>query len=181
MSATGLQLAKTAPIRYLLGLVTARTHAPASAALPVTPSVNEAATTPKKKILIVDDDIVILRTTSLKLKSHGYEVITASEGSAAIQMARREKPDLILLDLSFPPDVAHGGGVPWDGFLLMSWLRRLDEVRHVPVIVITGSEPARNKDRSLASGATAFFQKPLDHDELICLIKESVSETACAA
>src|SRR5437868_15070062 len=128
-----------------------------------------------KKILIVDDNAFILKTLSMKLTANGFKVLTAEDGGSGVSIVRREKPDLILLDLSFPPDVAHGGGVPWDGFLLMSWLRRLDEVRHVPVIVITSSEPARNKDRSLASGATAFFQKPLDHDELICLIKESVS------
>ena len=87
-----------------------------------------------KKILIVDDNEVILKTLSLKLTSAGYAVLTAIDGSAAVAAARRDKPDLILLDLSFPPDVAHGGGVPWDGFLIINWLRRIDEAsRFLPL------------------------------------------------
>ena len=80
-----------------------------------------------KKILVVDDNAIILRTLSMKLKSSGYEVLTATDGAQAVSTVRREKPDLILLDISFPPDVAHGGGVPWDGFLILSWLQRLDD------------------------------------------------------
>src|ERR1041385_2715830 len=120
-----------------------------------------------KKILVVDDNEVILKTLSLKLTANGYNVLTAMDGSAAVACARRDKPDLIVLDISFPPDVAHGGGVPWDGFLIINWLRRIDEMKKTPVIVITGAEPARNKDRSLASGAIGYFQKPLDHSGLL--------------
>ena len=65
-----------------------------------------------KKILVVDDNEVILKTLSLKLGSAGYSVVTAIDGSAAVACARREKPDLILLDISFPPDVAHSDGIP---------------------------------------------------------------------
>src|SRR5438105_8620028 len=100
-----------------------------------------------KKILIVDDNEIILKTLSLKLTSAGYTVVTAIDGSAAVAAARRDKPDLILLDLSFPPDVAHGGGVPWDGFLIINWLRRIDEASNIPVIVITSGEPAKYKEK----------------------------------
>src|SRR5258708_4273263 len=88
-----------------------------------------------KKILIVDDDPVVLRALSTKLKGQGYETVTAEDGSAAVSAVRKGKPDLILLDLTFPPDVAHGGGVPWDGFLIMSWLQRMDEIKGTPFIV----------------------------------------------
>src|SRR5213594_4756279 len=83
----------------------------------------QTATT-AKKILIVDDSIVILKTLSMKLKSSGYQVLTAADGATAVSTVRRERPDLILLDITFPPDVAHGGGVAWDGFLIISWLQR---------------------------------------------------------
>src|ERR1043165_8886949 len=92
----------------------------------------------RKKILVVDDDAIIIRTLSFKLKSNGYDVLTAVDGSEAVATVRREKPDLILLDLSFPPDVAFGGGVPWDGFLIMDWVRRIEELKHTPIIIITG-------------------------------------------
>jgi CheY-like chemotaxis protein len=138
---------------------------------------NDACETPtRKKILIIDDDDVVVKTTAMRLQAAGYSVVTANDGSSAIQAARHERPDLILLDLSFPPDVAHGGGVPWDGFLIMYWLRRFEEVNQVPVIVITGTEPAGNKDHSLANGAIAYFQKPLDHSALLSAIKEAIKD-----
>src|SRR6476646_738516 len=90
----------------------------------------------RKKILVVDDSPIILKTLSMKLKSQGYDVLTAEDGSIAVSTARRERPDLILLDISFPPDVAHGGGVAWDGFLIMDWLRRMDEAKDIPVFII---------------------------------------------
>src|SRR5206468_6986947 len=90
-----------------------------------------------RRILVVDDNKVILQTTSAKLKAAGYEVLTAEDGGSAIRQARQLQPHLILLDLNFPADVGHGGGISWDGFLIMSWLRRTNEMEKVPVIVIT--------------------------------------------
>ena len=139
---------------------------------PAMPSV-PGLTPPVKKILIVDDDAVIVKTTSLKLEAYGYEVATASDCSGAIRAVRREKPDLILLDLNFPPDVC---AVAWDGFLLMSWLGRLPEAKGIPVIIMSGEEPARNKDRSLACGALAFFQKPINHNGLLAVIQEAMNK-----
>ncbi len=129
-----------------------------------------------KKILVVDDSQIILKTLSLKLKSKGYDVLTAEDGAEAVSTVRRERPDLILLDISFPPDVAHGGGVAWDGFLIMDWLKRMDEAKHIPVIIITGGDPAKYKDRSLAAGAVAFLHKPINNDELVALIRQTLGE-----
>jgi CheY-like chemotaxis protein len=132
----------------------------------------------RKKILVVDDNLVIIKSLSMKLTGAGYDVITATDGSEAVSAARKEKPNLILLDISFPPDVAHGGGVPWDGFLIIEWLRRIEEAKNTPVIVITGSETEKYKDRAMATGAVAFFQKPVDNDGLLEVIKKSLSEDA---
>src|SRR6516162_10028083 len=66
-----------------------------------------------RRILVVDDDKLILKTTSFKLKAAGYEVLTAEDGGSAIRQVRQLRPDVILLDLNFPPDVGHGGGIPW--------------------------------------------------------------------
>jgi CheY-like chemotaxis protein len=125
-----------------------------------------------KKILIVDDDAVIIKTTSAKLRSHGYQVAGALDAAEAVSAIRDDRPDLILLDLSFPPDVAHGGGVDWDGFKIMSWFQRMDLARNIPIIVITGGDPARYKARSLSTGAVAFFNKPIHHDELLTAIAQ---------
>jgi CheY-like chemotaxis protein len=131
----------------------------------------------EKKILIVDDSRIILKTVSDKLRPYGYRALTAADGGEAISTVRRERPDLILLDINFPPDVAHGGGVSWDGFLIMDWLRRMDEGKDIPVIMLTSSDPAKYKDRSLAAGAVAFFHKPFDHDELLRVIGQTLGES----
>ena len=130
----------------------------------------------RKKILVVDDNLVDLKAVSMKLTAQGYDVVTAEDGGAAVSAARRERPDLILLDLSFPPDVAHGGGVAWDGFLIMDWLKRLEEAKHTPVIVITGGDPAKCEDRALAAGAASFFHKPINNDELLTVVRKTLGE-----
>jgi CheY-like chemotaxis protein len=130
----------------------------------------------RNKILIVDDSRIILKALSMKLGSCGYEVLTAEDGSAAVATARKEQPDLILLDLNFPPDVAHGGGVGWDGFVIMEWLRHLDESKNIPIIVITGGDPDKFKARATALGAVAFFRKPVCNEELIATIRKTLGE-----
>ena len=130
----------------------------------------------QKKILIVDDDAVILNGLSSKLKANGYHVFTAADGSEAVSTVRREKPHLILLDILFPPDVAHGGGLAWDGFTIVQWLRRIDEVKDIPIIVITGAEPEKYQARALATGAVAFFHKPIDGDALLNTIRQTLGE-----
>jgi two-component system cell cycle response regulator len=129
-----------------------------------------------KKILVVDDSLLILKVLDLKLKSAGYAVLTAPDGATAINVARQEKPDLILLDISFPPDVAHGGGVRWDAFTIMAWMKRVEETARIPVIVITSSDPAQVKAKAMAAGAVAFFQKPINHDELLAAIGNALGE-----
>ena len=134
-----------------------------------------------KKILLVDDDPVILKSLSIKLNAKGYEVVTALDGSQAVSAVRTQKPDLILLDLTFPPDVAHGGGLAWDGFIIMQWLKRMEEAASIPIIVITGGDPAKYEERARQVGATAFFHKPIDHDGLFDVIGTALGESVAAA
>src|ERR1035437_6674290 len=133
----------------------------------------DPAGVPAKKILVVDDNEIVIKTIVLKLQGAGYQVITAMDGSEAVAMARKEKPDLILLDISFPPDV---GGVPWDGFRIMEWFHRLDTAKKIPIIVITGSEDPKTKERATSDGAVAFFQKPLEHDYLLKVVRATLGE-----
>lgn len=128
-----------------------------------------------KKILVVDDNEIVIKTISLKLQGAGYQVMTAMDGTEAVAAVRQAIPDLILMDLTFPPDI---GGVPWDGFRVMDWFRRLDEVKRVPVIVITGSEDPGVKAQSTDRGAVAFFQKPLEHDYLLKVIRATLGDSA---
>ena len=130
----------------------------------------------KNKILVVDDSPVILKTLSMKLTANGYDVITAEDGGTAVGLVRNQKPDLVILDISFPPDVGHGGGIPWDGFLILDWLRRLDEAKNIPFIIITGGDPLQYQNRALAAGAVKFFHKPLNNDELLSTIRQVLGE-----
>jgi len=125
----------------------------------------------RQKILVVDDNPVITKTLSMKLTNAGYDVATAADGTEAVSAARTEKPSLILLDISFPPDL----GVPWDGFKVIEWLRRIEASKDIPIIVITGGDPAKYKDKSLATGAVAFFQKPIDGHSLLDVIKKTLT------
>jgi twitching motility two-component system response regulator PilH len=127
------------------------------------------------KILVVDDNEIVLKTISLKLQGAGYQVITALDGSQAVTLARTENPDLILLDISFPPDV---DGVPWDGFRIMEWFHRLDTAKKIPIIIITGNEDAKYKERAVTGGAVAFFHKPIDHDDLLKVIRATLGTVA---
>ena len=130
-----------------------------------------APATDKKKILVIDDNEIILKTTSMKLQSAGYQVFTALDGAEGVGLVRREKPDLVLLDITFPADVS---GVSWDGFRIMEWLHRVDDSKRIPIIVISGVVDEKNKQRATASGAVAFFPKPVNFDEMIKVIRATL-------
>lgn len=127
---------------------------------------------PTKKILVVDDNPITLKVLSSALESKGYEVFTAADGPEAFTIVRREKPDLILLDIFFPPDAFQSGNT-WDAFLIMNWLQRMcgPQARNIPVFVISGAEPGEFRDRCLAAGAANYFPKPVKIPELLDAIQ----------
>ena len=127
---------------------------------------------PIKKILVVDDNPVILKVVSSALEPKGYEVFTAVDGPEAFTIVRREKPDLILLDIFFPPDISESGNT-WDAFVIMHWLQRMSpQARRIPIIVISGAEPGEFRGRCLAAGAAGYFQKPIKLPELLDAIQQ---------
>jgi len=121
---------------------------------------------PAKKILVVDDNPVVLKALTAALEPNGYIVLTARDGAEVFNIVRREKPDLLLLDIFFPPDLIESGNT-WDAFLIMRWLQRMDEARDTPVIVVSVADPEKYRDRCLAAGARAFLHKPVDSRELL--------------
>ncbi len=129
----------------------------------------------RKKILVVDDSLVIRKLLSMKLKSSGYEVLEAADGPGAVGVLRKNKIDLMLLDIVFPPDVAHGGGA-WDGFQIIQWVRQMDEAKNLPVIFITGGNAEDYESRAIAAGAVGFFRKPINNDELLNTIRLSIGD-----
>jgi DNA-binding response OmpR family regulator len=120
------------------------------------------------KILIIDDDPHLILGLTPRLRASNYTVVTAGDAIAAIAVARKEVPDLIILDLGLP------GG---DGFMVLERIRNLADLSGVPVIVLSARDPVDNRKRSLEGGAVAFFQKPPDNHELLTAIRQALGET----
>jgi DNA-binding response OmpR family regulator len=120
-----------------------------------------------KKILIVDDDPHLLLGLTARLKASGYRVMCATDGLSAITVARKEAPDLVILDLGLPAG---------DGFLVLERMRRLADLVVTPVIVLSARDPTDNKKRALDAGAVAYFQKPPDSYEFLSEIRQALGE-----
>jgi two-component system KDP operon response regulator KdpE len=119
----------------------------------------------KPKILVIDDDPDLVRAMRLRLRANNFEVTTATDGYAAIASAQKERPALIILDLGLPVG---------DGFVVLERLQNIDALASVPVIVLSARDPQSNEERALKAGASAFFQKPADNDELMNAIRASL-------
>jgi CheY-like chemotaxis protein len=130
----------------------------------------------RKKILIVDDDKVICKALGFKLKASGYEVLTAEEPGEALTAVRTQQPDLVIMDINFPPAVAFGGMGGWDGFLTLDWLKRTDSSKNTPVIVISGGDPAKYQTKAVQAGAVNYFQKPVNPEALLSAIRKALGE-----
>jgi DNA-binding response OmpR family regulator len=116
-----------------------------------------------QKVLIVDDDKDVLRGLSVRLKANGYNVVFAVDGISAISAARKENPEVIILDIGLPAG---------DGFNVMERLGALLPLAHIPIIILTARDISGNKERALNAGAQAFLQKPVDNDVLLETIRK---------
>jgi CheY-like chemotaxis protein len=152
----------------------------AETALPPTDPVDAASVAskdtgaPRKKILVVDDDPIILKTLSMTLNARGYNVLSAVSGSEAIGVVREQNPDMMLVDVCLPPDVACGGVVPWDGFQITQWLKHAN-TRQIPAIIMSGSDKPEYKQRAEAAGADSFMSKPIDNALLLASISSALA------
>jgi|SRR5579862_7154070 DNA-binding response OmpR family regulator len=120
-----------------------------------------------KKIMLVEDDKDTVRAMGVRLKSQGYNLVVATDAISAISTARKEQPDLIVLDLGLP------GG---DGFVVMQRLKSNYDLMLVPIVVVSARDPLMNEERALAAGAEAFLQKPVDNAEFLKTIEGALSK-----
>jgi DNA-binding response OmpR family regulator len=123
----------------------------------------------KPKILIVDDDPDLRRVLNIRLRANHYETVQASDGYSAISVAQKEQPNLIILDLGLPAG---------DGFSVLERLKNSDSLSSIPVIVLTARDPHSDEQKALLAGATAFFQKPVENDELLATIRAALLNTS---
>ena len=126
----------------------------------------------KGLVLVVDDDQDTLGLLRQTLSNQGFQVRTTTSGPRALELAREEKPDLILLDLKLP------GGM--DGYQVLIQLKRDEQTANIPVIVITGSLTAEEtkQQKVLALGAARFLTKPFEIGDLIAEIRQFMGEKA---
>ncbi len=121
----------------------------------------------RKKILVVDDDDQILKLLTMRLKINNYEVVSAKDGYQCIQMAKEEKPDLILLDIKMP----NGGGIN-----AFETLRNNIDTEIIPVIFITSYPSLKVKNQVTEMGASGFIAKPFDIEELLIKIRSLIGK-----
>ncbi len=132
-----------------------------------------------RRILVVDDNPVVVRALELKLKASGFNVITAADGAEGIRIARKEKPELIVLDINFRP-TENFSSLNWDGINIMQWLRKLQDVSSIPVVILTMEDPSRYKEATVAVGAAAFFQKPVDYKAFLAALLQLLGNASPA-
>ena len=122
-----------------------------------------------RTILIVDDDPDVRKGMYVRLKANHYDTFFAVDALSAITEARKNKPDLIILDLGLPAS---------DGFVVMERLKSFPALAGIPVIVVSARDVLANKERALKAGAKAFLQKPVDNAELLKVIRQALGEPA---
>ncbi len=109
------------------------------------------------KILYIEDDVPNRVLVKRVLEAEGFKVLEAGSGSQGLDVARTERPALILVDISMPT---------MDGFEVTARLRAMPELRAVPIIALTANVMKGDRERTLAAGCAGYIEKPIDVDLL---------------
>ena len=120
--------------------------------------------------MIVDDDANLCHALGLRLRANHYETLSTGDGDSALVLAQRERPDLVLLDLGLP-GLATGAAV-------LEHMGASPALAPIPVIVLTAWDSRDYEQPMLELGAAAYFQKPVDNEILLDLIRVSLLPTA---
>lgn len=121
----------------------------------------------RRSILIVEDDEAMADVLSIRLSRQGFKTKIAESGRTALSLVRKEKPDLILLDLRLPD---------MDGFEVCQELVDDEATCEIPVIILSGLERPDIIRRSRAAGCHYFVHKPYDPNALLTLIEQAIDE-----
>ncbi len=114
--------------------------------------------TERKRILICDDDPAILRVLQVNLEVEGYETLLAHHGEEALEVANREHPDLIILDIMMPR---------LDGYQTAERLKAADDTKHIPVVFLSAKAQASDIEKGKTYGVEDYLTKPFDPDTLV--------------
>jgi len=122
-----------------------------------------------KRILIVEDDAAMRQVLHLRLRALHYDAVPVADAVSAMTEARKNPPDLVLVDLGLP-----GGG----GLNLIQRFQSIPRLAVIPLIVLSARERTAMERPVLEAGARAFFQKPADPEKLMEKIRELLGETS---
>ncbi len=111
-----------------------------------------------KTVLVVDDEIHIVHVVAIKLRNNGYEVISADNGAEALELALRDKPDIIVTDYQMPI---------MTGLELVDNLRKHEETKHIPVIMLTARSFAISQEQQDELQISGCLSKPFSPKELL--------------
>ncbi|MDI6762667.1 MAG: response regulator [Thermodesulfobacteriota bacterium] len=121
----------------------------------------------KKRILVVDDEMDLVETVRFSLELEGYDVLVAYNGEEALNQARKENPDLILLDLMLPK---------LDGYKVCRLLKFDERYKHIPILMLTAKIQEKDKATGMETGANEYITKPFEMDELMKKVKGYISK-----
>ena len=119
-----------------------------------------------KRVLIVED-VELNRDLLVQLLEEDYELLTATNGAAGVEMAERERPDLILMDLSLPVI---------DGWEATRRIKANPALRHIPIIALTAHAMMGDEDKARAAGCNDYLSKPIDEDLLFAKLVRFLGE-----
>jgi CheY-like chemotaxis protein len=121
-----------------------------------------------KKILFVEDELAIQKTLGESLRNKGYDVQSALDGEIALKLVKSEKPDLILLDIILPKK---------NGLEVLEELRKDENTKDIPVIILTNLENIGEVERAIELGATTYLVKAnYSLDEVIEKVKKALED-----
>jgi two-component system alkaline phosphatase synthesis response regulator PhoP len=121
----------------------------------------------KPRVLLVDDEPDFLELLEWNLRRRGYDVITAKAGLEALNKARRESPNVILLDLMLPD---------LDGFAVCEILSAQSSTRDMPVIILSALDAPPNRQRGERLHVSAYCRKGIDFEALEALIRTAIEQ-----
>ena len=116
-----------------------------------------------KRILVVEDNETNMYLIRFMLEKSRYEVIEAREGAVGVELAIKEKPDLIIMDIQLP-DI--------DGLEATKRIRASEADGDVPIIALTSFAMAGDRERALAAGCTGYIEKPINPETFIAEIEK---------
>jgi OmpR family response regulator RpaB len=120
-----------------------------------------------KTILIADDEPAVVKILAMRLKTNGYQIIEACNGTETIELTNQKKPDLIILDIKMPD---------MDGYTVLQNLKASPDTMSIPVVLFTALPPEQTQEKATQLGAEGFVSKSADPDEILAKITETLGQ-----